>query len=340
MQHLARGPCRHRGRGVQGIAQQGMAHVRHVDADLMRAPRMDAYGHQRKILARTAPEHTPVAVGRLAAPVLRDHGHLDLGGRMAAQRFPAGARLRRHALHQGQIFLVDFPPGKGFTHAQAGRLVQGHEQEATGILVQAMDHAGAQAFLFPQTREVVQQALDKRVFGAGRTGMDRQARRFVAQQQMIVLPEDVHRFVFGAELVGRIGQIEADLLAGLELEGGRGDRHPVDAAGTGRDGTLHGRPGKLRQQAAQGLVQPLPHQSARHTEIQLTRAFPAHQRPPRTVMLFTRSPKVVVRYRLRSSLPGVMELTTARPMTKRSLSLAPSTVRTPQTLWKMAGRPL
>ncbi len=57
-------------------------------------------------------------------------------------------------------------------------------------------------------------------------------------------------------------------------------------------------------------------------------------------MLFTRSPKVVVRYRLRSSLPGVMELTTARPMTKRSLSLAPYTVRTPQTLWKMAGRPL
>ena len=146
--------------------------------------------------------------------------------------------------------------------------------------------------------------------------------------------------VFGAELVGRIRQIEADLLAGLELEGGRGDRHPVDAAGTGRDGTLHGRPGKLWQQAAQGLVQPLPHQSARHAEIQMTRAFPAHQRPPRTVMLFTRSPKVVVRYRLRSSLPGVMELTTARPMTKRSLSLAPSTVRTPQTLWKMAGRPL
>ena len=170
--------------------------------------------------------------------------------------------------------------------------------------------------------------------------MDRQARGLVAQQQMLVLPEDVHRLVFGAELVGRIGQIETDLLAGLELEGRRGDRQPVDAAGTGRDGTLHGSPGKIWQQAAQSLVQPLPHQGARHTEVQLPRAFPAHQRPPRTVMLFTRSPKVVVRYRLRSSLPGVMELTTARPMTKRSLSLAPSTVRTPQTLWKMAGRPL
>mgnify|MGYP002538282849 CR=1 FL=1 len=48
--------------------------------------------------------------------------------------------------------------------------------------------------------------------------------------------------VFGAELVGRIGQIETDLLAGLELEGRRGDRQPVDAAGTGRDGTLHGGP--------------------------------------------------------------------------------------------------
>ena len=54
-------------------------------------------------------------------------------------------------------------------------------------------------------------------------------------------------------------------------------------------------------------------------------------------MLFTRSPKVVVRYRLRSSLPGVMELTMARPMTKRSLSLSPSTVRTPQTLWEDGG---
>ena len=242
MQHLARGTGRHRGRGVQGVAQQGMAHMRHVDADLVRASGMDAHGHQREILARAAPEHAPVAVGRLAAPLLRDNGHLDLGGRMAAQRFPAGARLRGHALHQGQIFLVDFPPGKGLAHAQAGGLVQGHEQKAAGVLVQTMDHTGAQAFLFPQTREVVQQALDKRVFRAGRTGMDRQARGLVAQQQMLVLPEDVHRLVFGAELVGRIGQIETDLLAGLELEGRRGDRQPVDAAGTGRDGTLHGGP--------------------------------------------------------------------------------------------------
>ena len=259
---------------------------------------------------------------------------------MASQRFPAGPRLRRHALHQGQIFLADFPPGKGLAHAQAGGLVQGHEQEAAGVLVQTVDHTGAQTFLFPQTREVVQQTLDKRILGAGRAGMDRQARGLVAQQQVLVLPEYVHRFLFGAELIGRIGQGENDLLACPELEGGRGDRHPVDAAGPGRDGTLHGRPGKAGQEAAQGLVQPLSRQGARHAEIQPARTVPAHQRPPRMVMLFTRSPKVVVRYRLRSSLPGVMELTTARPMTKRSLSLSPSTVRTPQTLWKMAGRPL
>ena len=163
VQHLAWGQLAHRRGRIQLVAQQGMAQMGQMHADLMGTPGMDAHGQQGNLLIRRIPEPFPGGMRGLAA------------ARVGA--FPL---FRRQAADQGQIFLVHLAPGKSRAQRQARGFGQGHQQKAAGILVQTVDNAGAQAFQSAQLRKASQQALHQGVFRAGRAGVHGESGGLVA----------------------------------------------------------------------------------------------------------------------------------------------------------------
>ena len=132
----------------------------------------------------------------------------------------------------------------------------------------------------------------------------------------------------GTERVFRWRQLQQHSLTrtGFGVRPGHGQ--VVHQAAPGKHGLLQGRARKAGRGVPQDAVQASPGRVRRDQQLNTV-----HGRDPvRVDRVRSRSAKVMGRYRFFSSAPGVMEVTTARPMMKRASSLPSSMVRTPQTL--------
>src|SRR4051812_40849935 len=100
-----------RSRSVQAIARYGMADTRQVDPDLMRPASADPHLQERKP-GVTFPY--PV-LGESLATVLQARGHADAPHRVPRDfRLDGPVLLFNGSLHEGQIGLLDRPPGELF----------------------------------------------------------------------------------------------------------------------------------------------------------------------------------------------------------------------------------
>jgi hypothetical protein len=104
-------------------------------------------------------------------------------------------------MDQGQIDLFHLPRGKGRGQTQPGRFVQGHGQEAGGVLVQAMHDSGPDRIhpsgLLPgEIRKMVQQPMDQGALIQARSGVDYKIGGLVQDCHVVVLVENVQVMVF------------------------------------------------------------------------------------------------------------------------------------------------
>ena len=140
VQALAAKPLVGRGRAVKRIAEQRMPDVRHVDANLMRAPGLEPAADVR--VAAVARNDLPVR-DRAARALLCD-GHFLAVGRMPTDGRVNRARILAHAAaNDGLVYARQAAVGKLSRQRQMRKIVFRDYQQSRRVLVDAVDDAGA-----------------------------------------------------------------------------------------------------------------------------------------------------------------------------------------------------
>ncbi len=131
-----------------------------------------------------------------AAP-LAASGHAGAADGVAADGCIDGARvLSRATLDQREIALAHLAAGEHRGEPGMGRIVLGDEDEAAGLLVQAMhDSRDGADRRRGKLAHVVEQGVDQRaaiarVFGGARAGVDHHAGRLVDHREVVVFIDD------------------------------------------------------------------------------------------------------------------------------------------------------
>ena len=150
--------------------------------------------------------------------------------------------------------------GAGLQLAHEGRLHGQRlrdDQEAAGVLVEAVDDAGARHA--GELRRVMQERIQQRAVPVAAARVHDETRRLVDHEQCVVLVDDRQRHRFGQERhFPRIGfRADHDPFAAVD-PGGRRRRAAVERGAAGVDPGLEPRARELRQRACQRGVEALP----------------------------------------------------------------------------------
>ena len=163
-----------------------MVQMRHVHANLVRATGFELHLHQR--VHAVFLQHAVVADG--LAPAAADR-HACAVAAVAPDGGFYRAAGDQDAIDQRDIFALDGARGELRDEVLARALGLGHHQQPRGILVEAVHDAGARQRR--QRRRVVQQGIHERAFAVTGAGMHHQPRRFVDDEQLGVLVNEVER---------------------------------------------------------------------------------------------------------------------------------------------------
>ena len=203
-------------RAVDRVAQDRVANMGHVDADLVGAARFQAaadVGEPAQVL-----QHLPVGHGGAA---VEHHSHFFSVAAAAADGGVHGAgKLPESARADGFVGPGQGVVGKLGGEEKMGRVVFGSDDQARGVPVDAVDDAGP---LFPAhagkaVAAVAQQGVDQRAVAVARGGVDHHARGLVDHDHVLVLIDHVQRDVLGQQgAVRGLGQGDGDLLSAREL---------------------------------------------------------------------------------------------------------------------------
>src|SRR5579875_1650579 len=200
MQELAAQGQRSATASIDGIACYRIADSSQVDANLMRAPRFELYQQQR--MPGEALQHAE-AGARLAS---RSRGNVHLlampwittnGG------IYASAIKRHNAINERQIALYYRVALHLLDQSCAGAGVSGNDEQAGGILVQAVDDAGTLHIPGGSQRRVArQQRIDQRIIVVAWRGMHDHTGSLVDDQQVLICVEDIERQRLRCDLLG------------------------------------------------------------------------------------------------------------------------------------------
>jgi len=211
------------GVAVDGVAQDGVAEgFLHVDADLVGAAGEELTADQGGVFING--ELLPLGHGILARAIVKDGHALAVHGVAADQVLDAAAFFLGHAIDGGEVDFAHPALRKGFAEAAVGDVVLRHDHAAAGVLVQAVDDAGAH---FPaDAAEVVammQQGIDQGAVRVSSSGVDDEARGFVQDEDVFVFEKDLQGDVLGDDCHGGgLGDGEGDGIAGLQGDAGLG----------------------------------------------------------------------------------------------------------------------
>ena len=126
---------------IHTIPRNRMAQARQMGANLVRAPRPDAYFEIRKSFEALQ----DAIFGQRFAPVVQARGHSSAANGITRNRLDNSSSFAAHtALNQGKISLLHRTPGELRGQCAMGRIRAGHEQHAAGYAVEAMHDARAQ----------------------------------------------------------------------------------------------------------------------------------------------------------------------------------------------------
>ena len=205
---------------VAFVVEQRVPDPRHVDADLVGAPRFETALHEGYVTI--AFQHLPVRHGVLAVgPVGEDEHLLPILGTAADVARDGPLVLVEIAPHQSHVAALDRVVEELFGQPRVGLLVLGDHQQPRGVLVDAVHQSRAVLFFGRDSLlvEVVHQRIDQRAAVIAHPRVHDQSGRFVHEQQPLVLVGDVERNVLGDELhlAPRVGHHDLDAVERLDL---------------------------------------------------------------------------------------------------------------------------
>ncbi len=259
------------GCSVEVVADDGVAEGLHVDADLMGAAGLDADLDEGEGAVGGGEALEDVDVGDGGADAFAAEG--SAGGHAGATdevtgdgEVDGGVIFCNVAVDEGEIGFGDLAGGEHLAELAVGTVVFGDEDEAAGLLVEAVDDAGAEVSAdLGELGEVVEEGVDEGaavagVFvvdcgGAG-SGVDHHAGGLVDDGKVLVFEEDVEGDVFGEGVEGRGagGAFDLDGLAAEEFLLGLGGV-AVDADLAGFDEELDASAGDVGDGLGEVLVE-------------------------------------------------------------------------------------
>ncbi len=188
---------------VESIADDGMADGGHVDANLVGTARFDADADQGELAEARVEAANDFVVRDGGTGVFgRAGGHAGAAHRIAADGSGDGSLLALDcALHECDIGLADLTRGKKFGERGVGGVVFGDDDEAAGVLVEAMDNAGPEVAAGCRKRfESKEQRIDEgvavaRIFSFAGAGVHHHAGGLVDDGEVLVFEDDVERNV-------------------------------------------------------------------------------------------------------------------------------------------------
>ena len=217
------------GGAVEGVADDGVAEGLHVDADLVGAAGFDADFDEGEgaVGSGDAFEDFDVGDGGAAPSVRRAAGgHADAADEVAGDgEVDGGVVFGDVAVDEGDVGFGDLALGEHLAELAVGAVVLGDEDDAAGLLVEAVDDAGAEvAADVGEIGEVEEEGVDEGaavagVVGGAGAGVDHHAGGFVDDGEVLVFVEDVEGDVLGDGVErGRVGgAFDLDGLAAVEF---------------------------------------------------------------------------------------------------------------------------
>ena len=185
--------------------------------DLVGAAGLQLAADVRK--APVARQHLPVSDG--AAAVFLGHGHaLAIRGMTADGPVDRPGILPKGAVHHGLIDPGEAPVRQLGGELLMGEVILGHDQQARGVFVDPVDDAGAllSADAGETVAAVVQQRVDQGAVGMAGRRMHHHAARFVHNNDVLVLKDDVQGQGLGDQ--GQIGgrrELDREQIPGAHL---------------------------------------------------------------------------------------------------------------------------
>ena len=238
-------------RAIGQIADQRMADMRHMHADLMRAARLQPTGQQR----RGAEILEPFPMGDRLAPARGgDHRHALALRRVAAdRRVDRPLRALGRAPGEGEIVAreIEFAAVilEEFRETGMRRVGLGDDDEPACILVDAMHDAGLlDAANAGETLAAMRdERIDQRAALMPRRRMHDEARGLVHHEKMRILEDDVERNVLALRRGGLgLGQRQRHSVACGKFCAGVARRMAVQRRGAGLEQRLHARARDMR----------------------------------------------------------------------------------------------
>jgi hypothetical protein len=211
---------------VEGVAYDGVAEGLGVDADLVGAAGFDADFDEGEGTVGATDAFEDVEVGDGGASVGAASRHAGAAEEIAGDGEGDGGVVFFYvAVQEGEIGFRDLPLGEHLAELAMGAVVFGDEDEAAGLLVEAMDDAGAEiAAYVGEFGEVEEKRVDQGASVAfvvrdTRAGVDHHAGGFVDDGEVLVFVKDFEGDVFGngVEGGGLRGAFDLDGFAAVEF---------------------------------------------------------------------------------------------------------------------------
>jgi hypothetical protein len=215
------------GVAVDRVAEERAAEVMEVDADLVSAAGVEVAENEGGEGVGDFTEDVVVCDGGAAGAGVEDGLLLTIDGMAADVSEDGAGGLHRRAVGDGEIELGGFASGKLREKRLQGGIGLGGHEAAGGVLVEAMDDAGA--LHSADSRElaaaVVEEGVDERAVRIAGGGMDDEADWLVEDDEVVILKENVERDLLRKDC-GRFGggQIDRNGVAPRYRSFGAGNR--------------------------------------------------------------------------------------------------------------------
>ena len=181
---------------VQGVAPDRVSHLAQMHPNLVGAAGEDAHRQHGEVPAGVGIQGPVDGQGRLAAP--GGHGHFGLvAGVPSDGKVDGSLGPFRTTAHNGHVLLVHLAGREILGQFQTASLVQGHQKQAGGVLVQAMHNPGPEGVHGGHLRKPAHQPVGQSPVGLPRRGMHHQPGGLVQHQQVGVPVRHLQRALLG-----------------------------------------------------------------------------------------------------------------------------------------------
>ena len=281
------GSCRYcEAAAINGIADQGMAQVSEMHANLVGAPGLEV---DPDMAMPAKPFDHAVMGDRIPAP--GSNGHFPTVVPVAIERLVHGPARGQHAQANGLILAGNLPARQHIAELLLDFGIAGDQQQTAGTLVQPVDDPRPwQRF---ESRVKIQQGIDQGAIRVAGARVHDQPDRLVDHQEIIALVHYLQRDMLwpidGPRLQGLANQ---HLLATRQLLS-RASRLAIQQYIAALNPLLDAAPRKLRKQSGQDLVQTVTCLIRRYYQIVYTafcHCIPTDVAEPRAVYGILRGP--------------------------------------------------